>query len=294
MSGRSCWSRASRGEPCPVESHPTPSAGSVACLGTLRVGRLPVTSSWQPAAAGRALPGVRFRRRGPEPSPASTCVAGSRRSCEPHGRPWPRSEHREVLDVEGGRGGLVRAVIMDRWEVRKTHRGWQWSCPLPRLAGGGSLATATRPLKLGCRGTGAAWRPCRPSCPGIRKPCPPLLGPAARLSPAWCLVATLHGAATCSSSADGGRISHDQHREFRTTRAETIAATAACCGRSVAELQGRFFLLGWESKPTPLRAGRHVCRPNQGLSDSPNTPSMVLGALCHAWRRQEGRFSADR
>ena len=45
-----------------------------------------------------------------------------------------RWDQRDILDVAGGRGGLVRAVIMDRWGVRKTHREWQWSCPLPRLA----------------------------------------------------------------------------------------------------------------------------------------------------------------
>ena len=38
----------------------------------------------------------------------------------------------------------MRAVIMDRWEVRETHRGWQWSCPLPRLAGGRNWREATR------------------------------------------------------------------------------------------------------------------------------------------------------
>ena len=68
----------------------------------------------------------------------------------------------------------------------------------------------------------------------------------ARLSPACCLVATLHGVAACSSSADGGPISHDQARPVRTTRADTIAATAACCGRSVAELQGGRWRFGWE------------------------------------------------
>ena len=63
---------------------------------------------------------------------------------------------------------------------------------------------------------------------------------------------TLHGAAACSSSADGGRMSRDRRTYARTTRADTIAATAACCGRSVAELQGRWWRFGWESKPTGL------------------------------------------
>ena len=146
----------------------------------------------------------------------------------------------------------MRGSCMCREGVRETHRGWQWSCPLPRLAGGGSWPTAASPLKLGCRGTGAAWRPCTPSCPSLSRACPPLLGPAARLSPACCLVATLHGAAACSSSAGGGCISHDQRLVCRTTRADTIATTAACCGRSVAELRGRCQRFGWESKPTGL------------------------------------------
>jgi hypothetical protein len=55
MSGRSCWSRASRGEPCPVESHPAPSAGSVACLGRARRRALSVIGSWRPCSPGRWL-----------------------------------------------------------------------------------------------------------------------------------------------------------------------------------------------------------------------------------------------
>ena len=147
----------------------------------------------------------------------------------------------------------MRGSCMCREGVRETHRGWQWSCPLPRLAGGGSWPTAASPLKLGCRGTGAAWRPCTPSCPSLGRDYPPLLGPAARLSPACCLVATLHGAAACSSSADGGRISCDRRPYVRTTRADTIAATAACSGRSVAELQGDGSapLLGKQANASP-------------------------------------------
>ena len=36
----------------------------------------------------------------------------------------------------------MRGPCMCRQGVRETHRGWQWSCPLPRLAGGGSWPTA--------------------------------------------------------------------------------------------------------------------------------------------------------
>ena len=132
MSGRSCWYWAWRGEPCPAESHPTPSAGSVACLRTLRVGRLTVTGSWQPAAAVRALPGVRFRR---------------------------------------------------------------WGLPISAVG-------------------------------------------------------------SSTSSADGGRNSHEQAQPVRTTRADTIAATAACCGRSVAELQGCSWRLRWQSQPNGPRLAR--------------------------------------
>ena len=47
-------------------------------------------------------------------------------------------------------------------------------------------------------------------------------------------------------------MSHDQASRVRTTRADTIATTAACCGRSVAELQAGRRRFGWESKPTGL------------------------------------------
>ena len=55
MSGRSCWSRASRGEPCPVESHPTPSAGSVACLLSCVFLEATVMGSWHSCSPGRWL-----------------------------------------------------------------------------------------------------------------------------------------------------------------------------------------------------------------------------------------------
>ena len=66
---------------------------------------------------------------------------------------------------------------------------------------------------------------------------------------------TLHGAAACSSSADGGRITHGQLPQVRTTRADTIAATATCCGRSVAELQGCWVALWLREQANGPRLG---------------------------------------
>ena len=67
---------------------------------------------------------------------------------------------------------------------------------------------------------------------------------------------------------------HDQAKTVRTTHADTIAATAACCGRSVAELQGRWQRFGWESQPTGLA-------PLSAKSGGGFRTSVVHRAVCY-------------
>ena len=66
MSGRSCWSRALRGEPHPLLPRATPSAGSVACLRRARrraYDRHGFMASLQPWPMARARPAPAVRRR---------------------------------------------------------------------------------------------------------------------------------------------------------------------------------------------------------------------------------------
>ena len=119
------------------------------------------STSWRPVS-------VRYWRWGPESSPASLLVAGSRRSCEPHGRQRLRRDQREVLPNEGGRGEIMRGSCRSREGMRETPRRCLKSCPGPRLAVAGNSPTA--PCSSGpaseareqpAGGAGRLERPCR-------------------------------------------------------------------------------------------------------------------------------------
>ena len=168
-SGRSWWYCAWRGDPRPLLPRATPSAGSAASQQhSSSDERLTVTGSWRPCSPGPCLWRVRYRQCDACGSPASLLVAGSRRSCEPHGRQRLRSDQREVLPNEGGRGEIMRGSCRSREGMRETPSRCLKSCPGPRLAVAGNSPTA--PCSSGpaseareqpAGGAGRLERPCR-------------------------------------------------------------------------------------------------------------------------------------
>ena len=153
-----CW-----GGPRAVESRTNPPAGWLAGCRGLPGGVLGVTGSWEGAAALDGISAILDCGWDADGQAASVCVAASRQYCRPAWRPRPRGTTEDHLNVERGQGKTVCAAGRGREGVRNMPRGWQWSCPVPSSTGGGSGPTAIGHPVHGCRGTGAARQPCRPS-----------------------------------------------------------------------------------------------------------------------------------